>query len=126
MSRKHCVLIRALPCCVTGRVPAGTVHHLKSGPARLERGIGMKATDRWGVPMSFDAHILGVELVGSRKELEWFQERGILDPYGMAEALWAASPNFDAMEDIVLQHMVGVFESEPMTIPSRSPARGTE
>lgn len=107
-SARHQALIRKLPCCITGKKPAGQVHHLKSGPARLERGIGQKATDRWGVPLCFEAHILGVELVGSRLELKWFQDRGIADPYGLAEELWAASPDFEAMEDIVLRHMIGV------------------
>lgn len=107
-SSRHPALIRRLPCCITGKSPAGTIHHLKSGPARLERGIGQKATDRWGVPLCYEAHLLGVELVGSRLELQWFQDRGIADPYGLAEELWAASPDFEAMEDVVLRHMIGV------------------
>lgn len=106
-SAKHCALIRKLPCLVTGYAPAGTIHHLKSGPARLERGIGMKATDRWGVPLCFQAHILGVETVGSKRELEWFQDRGIEDPYDVAKRLWEASPHFENMQDIVFKALLG-------------------
>jgi len=102
--RKHLEFLRRLPCCVTLKMPAGSVHHLKSGPAKKERGVGMKATDRWGVPLSEGAHIFGVELLGSRNELAWFKANGIADPYGLAEALWHARGDLGRMTAIVLAH----------------------
>lgn len=105
MSRRHVELIRKLPCCVTGREPAGTIHHLKSGPAASERGTSRKATDKWGVPLNWDDHLNGVERVGARRELEWFQARGIADPYELAAALWRATGDLERMRRIVLAHM---------------------
>jgi len=102
---QHAALIRLLPCCVTGQQPAGQIHHLKSGPAAKERGMGMKAPDWWGVPLCEAAHLGGVEKLGSRRELGWFQANGIDDPYELAAALWRASPDFDRMKRIVQSHM---------------------
>lgn len=104
-SARHQALIRLLPCCVSGVEPAGTIHHLKSGPAAKERGAGMKATDKWGLPLTYENHLNGVERVGARRELEWFQARGIEDPHGLAKALWDASGDLPRMRAIVLAHM---------------------
>lgn len=104
-SEKHLELIRKLPCIITGREPAGTAHHLKTGPARKERGMGLTATDRWALPMNWDDHLNGVERVGSTRELAWFQERGIRDPYAVAKSLWDASPNFERMRQLVLSNL---------------------
>lgn len=104
-SARHRELIRLLPCCVSGVEPAGTIHHLKSGPATKERGVGMRATDKWGLPLTYEEHLNGVERVGSRRELEWFQAHGIADPYGLAKALWDASGDLPRMRAIVLAHM---------------------
>lgn len=90
-SEAHREYIRKLPCCVTLRMPSGEGHHLKSGPAKNERGINLKATDKWLVPLSRPAHIGGVEKLGSRRELEWFRKNGIADPYALAAALYSAS-----------------------------------
>lgn len=104
-SERHRELIRLLPCCVTGQEPGGQAHHLKSGPAAKERGVGMKATDRWLVPLCHEAHINGVERVGSRLEVEWFRARGIADPHALAKALWDATGDLPRMRAIVLAHM---------------------
>lgn len=102
---QHASLIRALPCCVTGITPAGTIHHLKSGPASKERGMGMKAPDWWGVPLCEDAHLNGVERVGTRNEFSWFQAHGIADVYELAAALWSNTGDVDRMAKIVRAHM---------------------
>lgn len=88
----HLAALRKCPCVVTLRVPAGEVHHLKSLGAGKERGIGRRASDRWGVPLSRAPHE-GVEAVGSRNELRWFSEHGITDPHELAAALWAVRPS---------------------------------
>lgn len=108
MSDAHLALIRKLPCCITGEVPAGTVHHLKGGDARKERGIRQRATDQWGVPLSWGKHVFGrdaVERFGSTVELKWFQDRGIENPYLLAKALWQATGNLERMWNIVLAHL---------------------
>jgi len=101
---KYAALLRQCPCVVTLKMPAGQIHHLKAGPARSERGVQMRATDRWALPMSYAAHILGVETVGSRREHEWFREHGIADPYALAEALWNAPRDVAVMTRIILAH----------------------
>lgn len=102
-SKRHLECVRQLPCCITLQMPAGECHHLKSGPAAKERGMGQKATDKWVVPMGHKAHIYGIELLGSRNEEAWFAKHGI-DPYELAAALWAASGDIPKMTAIVLAH----------------------
>jgi len=104
-SEDHAALLRLLPCCVTGREPARTIHHLKAGPARHERGVQMRATDRWALPLSYEAHILGVETVGSRREHAWFREHGVDDPYELAAALWRETGDLERMRRIVQAHV---------------------
>jgi len=88
----HLAALRKCPCIVTLRVPAGEVHHLKSLGAGKERGVGRRASDRWGVPLSRSPHN-AVEAVGSRNELRWFAENGVEDPHDLAAALWAVRPS---------------------------------
>lgn len=84
MSPAHLRLIRQLPCCVTGRPGPNDPHHIKSGGAKDERGTSLKATDKWAVPLSREAHE-AVERVGSRKEEAWFRDRGIANVAQLAE-----------------------------------------
>lgn len=99
MSADHLALIRKLPCCVTGRVPAGEAHHLK---ATGERGMGLRSTDRWAIPMAHEPH-MEVERAGSRNELAWFTARGI-DAIDLATALWLATGDLPRMTRIVIAH----------------------
>lgn len=98
----HLAALRKCPCIVTLRVPAGEVHHLKAGTG--ERGMGMRSSDRWGVPMSRVPHE-ELERQGSRKETRWLAEHGIDAPLDLAAALWKASPDVAAMTKIVLAHV---------------------
>lgn len=91
MSEAHLVLVRALPCIVCGTRKDIHAHHLKSGPARDERSLGAKATDQWTVPLCAIHHLADVELVGSKRELEWFESKSIMDPYSLAQGLWTAT-----------------------------------
>ena len=101
MSEAHLALIRKLPCCISGKMPGGEAHHLKSGTG--ERGMGLRSTDRWAVPMAHDPH-MEVERIGSRNELTWFQAHGI-DPVVLAQDLWAATGDLPKMTRIVIAHM---------------------
>lgn len=96
----HCDYIRRLPCCVTLKVPAGTIHHLKNGTG--ERGAGMRSSDKWGVPLAIEPH-MELERLGSRNETAWFKDRGIDAPLDLAAALWAASPDVARGTKIVLE-----------------------
>lgn len=104
MSRSHEALIRQLPCCISLHTPAGTVHHLKSNEAAKERGVSLRATDQWGLPMSPEAHEL-IERLGSRREVAWFMARGV-DPHALARSLWAATGDLPAMTAIVVEHVM--------------------
>ena len=73
MDGKHLALIRQLPCCVTRRQPGGEAHHLKSGTG--ERGMSVRSTDKWAVPIAHDAH-MDVERAGTKRERQWFLDRG--------------------------------------------------
>ena len=101
----HAALLRLLPCCVTGETPARTIHHLKGGPAASERGVGMKATHKWGLPLSYEAHILGVEKVATRHEHAFFRENGVDDPYELATALWQATGDLERMRKVLQAHV---------------------
>lgn len=100
-SDAHLAAIRACPCVVTLKFPAGEAHHLKQGTG--ERGAGMRSSDRWAVPLSRWPHD-DVESIGSRNETAWFKARGIENPIDLAAALWAASPDVAVMTKIVLAH----------------------
>jgi len=101
MSADHLACIRKLPCCITGKVPAGEAHHLK---ATGERGTGLRSTDRWAVPMSHEAH-MEVERAGARNETAWFRERGI-GSHELAQDLWAATGDIPKMTRIVNAHRI--------------------
>jgi hypothetical protein len=84
MSAGHLAFIRRLPCCVCGREPGGEAHHL----LRVEgRGMGMKAADRWAVPLCRVHH---QSLHDKGGEEAWFAARGI-DARALAERLWRVS-----------------------------------
>ena len=101
---RHLALLRLCPCVVSLQMPAGEVHHLKGSLAGRERGLGMRATDKWGLPLAHDPH-MDLESYGSRREYEWFAARGVHDPYGLAAALWAAAPKtVEVYTNIIVAH----------------------
>ena len=103
-SEAHLSALRRCPCVATLKMPAGEVHHLKQGTG--ERGAGLRASDRWGVPLSRVPHEI-VERAGSRRETATLASLGVRDPIGLASALWQASPNVAAMTKIILAHHKG-------------------
>lgn len=98
-SDAHRLLIKQLPCCVCGKGDCDP-HHLK---ITAERGAGLRATDRWLVPLC-RAHHDDVERVGSRNENRWFVTHGIASVIDLAAALWAASPDLERMKLIIEAH----------------------
>lgn len=98
----HRKLVAQLPCCITGRYPPNDPHHLCSGPAVKERGTGMKATDRWLVPLCREKHD-EVGSKGTRNEIAWFLSHGI-DPHELARALFVNTGDIERMTRIVHAH----------------------
>lgn len=101
MDPEHLANIRKLPSCVSGKRPC-EAHHLKQTGTK-ERGVSLKSTDKWAVPLTHDEHINGVERVGSKKEFEWFTARGV-NPIELAKALWANRGDLEAMEKVIAAH----------------------
>jgi hypothetical protein len=101
MSREHITLVSMLPSCISGLRPCDP-HHLR---VKEERGVGLRATDRWCVPLTREEHRL-VHTVGSRLEEDWFAERGV-DARKLAEDLWKATGDLVRMSEIVEEHYYG-------------------
>lgn len=101
---RHLALIRQLPSCISGVEGPNDPHHLKSGPARNERAVGRRATDRWAVPLTRAEHD-EIERIASRYEEAWFRENGVDDVIELAAALWANSGDLERMRLIVQAHM---------------------
>lgn len=101
ISAEHLANIRKLSSCVSGKRPC-EAHHLRK---KDERGTGLKATDRWALPLTWDEH-LEIHRYGSRKEEAWFAERGI-DCYALANALWQNRHDIEAMERVLAAHWEG-------------------
>ena len=83
MDPKHVANVAKLRSCISGKTPCEP-HHLR---VAQERGVGLKATDRWCVPLTREEHN-EVHRLGSRKEEQWFVKRGVAC-YALAYALWA-------------------------------------
>ena len=79
-------------------------HHLRSGAARKERGLGLKCTDRHSVPMCIPHHA-EVERVGSRNEIAYFAGYGI-DCHALAEGLWNRRTSYEDMARVLLAHQM--------------------
>lgn len=101
MSDKHCAAIRKCPCAACLKVPAGTIHHLKSNTG--ERGMSVRSTDKWGVPLCM-VHHEDIERAGTRNEVKTFRAWGIADPHALALALWGAACDVPKMTKIVIEH----------------------
>lgn len=100
MDPDHLANIRKLPSIISGKTPCDP-HHLK---IKKERGVGLKATDQWALPLTRSEHC-DVEKLGSRRELEWFRKMGMENPYAAAKALWNARGDLDAMHRIIGAHI---------------------
>lgn len=103
MSEAHLALVRRLWCVITNeRSTKIDPHHLRSGPAAKERGLGLKCTDKWVLPVTRATHNQ-IEGLGSRNEFDFFDAHGI-NPYELADALWANTGSLDAMAKVMEAH----------------------
>lgn len=101
MSPEHLTLIRQLPCCVCGQSPPSDPHHLK---IKSERGVGLKATDRWTLPMCREHHN-EIEKVGTTEAREeaWFLKHGI-SCFVLARAFWNAPRRLESYIKVLEGH----------------------
>jgi hypothetical protein len=106
MSREYLAKIRKLPCVVCGTYNSIHAHHLR---IKEERGVGMKATDQWAIPLCWEHHLghYGTHSVGSREENKWFLARGI-DAIALAQSLWVARDDEETMAGIVAARWIPI------------------
>jgi hypothetical protein len=100
MSEDHLALIRKMPCCDCLKLPGGEAHHLKANTG--ERGMAVRSTDRWALPMCHEHH-MQVEAVGAKRETAHFQDMGF-DPIELAQDLWNASGDLAKMVRVLTAH----------------------
>jgi hypothetical protein len=104
MDPEHLANIRKLPCCLCGERRMISPHHLRSGPARKERGLGLKCTDRHTVPVCIPHHA-EIERAGSRNEIAYFAGHGI-DCHALAEGLWVRRGSVENMLRVLQAHQL--------------------
>ncbi len=99
----HRAMVKQLPCVVCWKAPPNDGHHLKGGGARLSRGMGMRAVDRFLIPLCRRHHD-DLESYGSRREFEWLAAHAVEDPEGLADALYLAPLDVQVRTAIVAAH----------------------
>ncbi len=104
---EHLACIRAISmCCLCENTKGIQPHHLIGGEARKHRGVGMKSPDRMAVPLcAFPVGTCHEDLHarGSRHEEALFDAKG-MNPYRIADALWATSGDVMQMRRVILAH----------------------
>lgn len=118
MSALHLVNVRSLACSVCPVRERIEAHHLKSGPAARERGLGLKATDRWAVPLCWAHHLELERVTGSKGERAWFARWGI-DCHELAQGLWNARGDQARMDFVLRAHQqqaIRVLSAQQMLI----------
>ena len=78
--KEHLRYVASQPCVICGRSPSHA-HHVKYAQ---RRGLGIKASDEFAVPLCATHHH---QLHNTTKEREWWQERKI-DPLMVANTVW--------------------------------------
>lgn len=101
-SNQHLFLIKRLPCLTCGVHGRSDPHHLRHGVAAKGRGVGMKAQDRYCVPLCRACHD-AVHMIGSRRERGWFEDYGY-QALALADALWVNSGDVSRMNRVLLAH----------------------
>ncbi|MGH9553833.1 MAG: hypothetical protein ACRD3W_30920, partial [Terriglobales bacterium] len=81
--KEHLHYVASQPCAICGRTPSHA-HHVRYAQPR---GIGLKVSDEFTVPVCATHHH---NLHDTTKEREWWQDRKI-DPLIIARALWNES-----------------------------------
>jgi len=90
---KHLAFVAKQPCCCCGRVGV-SVHHLigyygEDGPIT---GKGLRADDRWTIPICYEHHQGQSGLHSNGNEEKFLKAYGVNGPQ-LARILWGASQN---------------------------------
>ena len=82
--------VRRKKCCVCGNPHSQAAHISMGDLARDKRpkGIAEKASDRWDVPLCVGCHLDGPDAQHKGNERKFWDRVG-LDPFEIAEKLWA-------------------------------------
>lgn len=98
---KHLAFIRSLECMITG-MPDPVPHHLLRG---VNRGMGMKADDKYTVPLSHDMHM---QLHNNGNEIAFFEGYQITNLKAIAERLYEYSK--EGNRDMAIQYIRSLTE----------------
>jgi hypothetical protein len=82
-SKEHLRFVASQPCLICGRTPSHA-HHVRYTQSR---GVGLKVSDEFAVPLCA-IHHHHIHTTGN--ERQWWEERNI-DPLKVAQALWQES-----------------------------------
>nr|RAW04076.1 hypothetical protein DBT41_09570 [Aerococcus urinae] len=102
-SKQHKGLIARLPSVISGAPGPSIVAHVRFADAAHKKpitGMAAKPSDCWTVPLAHLEHVDHEDAQHRHNEREWWEAKGIpvLD---LCRELYAASPDFEAMEAIV-------------------------
>lgn len=104
-SESYLAAIRQCPClgCMTVHIRR-EAHHLRNGPAKVERAFGRRSTDQWAVPLCGEDHPLADRAGEKGKEDSLFKAWGFDKIYDLAAALYMAPRDTKIMTAIILAH----------------------
>ena len=99
---KHLEFIRSLPSIISFQTERIVAHHLLSIPNT--RGVGIKAPDKYTVPLTWDEHNRLHNECAAKTEQQWFTSEGIVGLNSLAERLWRLSGDWNAAVIIIKHH----------------------
>jgi hypothetical protein len=108
----HRAMVSRLPCIVCGvEEPRVNVdpHHLQRSVPKDQRGMGLRAVDKYTVPLCRDVAAQSMhhdEVESGGDDEAWLAERGI-QGRDVAAELWRRRGDFEAMRDYVIRHLFG-------------------
>lgn len=103
-SEAHLACIRQLPCVCCGVLSErNDPHHLLG---TNERGMGLRSTDRWTVPVCRSHHD-ELHRIGTKGETKFFNGFGIIAVVDLAAALWMVTGDIEKMKRVILANRVG-------------------
>jgi hypothetical protein len=121
MDPGHLTALRACPCVVCLRTPAEAAHIRMGSPehGKPMTGIGIRPDDRWCLSLCPWHHRLAPDAQHKGSEREFYERHGI-DPFALAVALYAASPDIEAMTRIIVTYFPAAGAGNPAPRPDQS------
>lgn len=94
-------LVRRLPCLSCDNDPAGVAAHVRmTRVGKPITGAGLKPGDHWTLPLCASCHTDGPQAQHRVGEVSFWRKLG-LDPLVIAQRLYAASPDIEAMRKVI-------------------------